>query len=127
MRQATAGLLWSKQFYYYDVDEWLTGDKGTPPPPPERFFGRNNEWNALTNKDIILMPDTWEYPWYAAWDLAFNCIPMAFIDPKFAKHQMILLLREWYMNPMGQLPAYEWNFSDVNPPVHAWPALIFTG
>jgi hypothetical protein len=123
MRQATAGLLWSKQFYYYEVDEWLTGDKGTLPPPPERYFGRNNDWKALSNKDIILMPDTWEYPWYAAWDLAFNCIPMAFIDRQFAKHQMILLLREWYMNPMGQLPAYEWNFSDVNPPVHAWASL----
>ena len=123
MRQATAGLLWSKQFYYYDVDLWLTGDKATPPPPPERFFGRNNEWDFLNNKDIILMPDTWEYPWYAAWDLAFHCIPAAFLDPGFAKHQMILLLREWYMNPMGQLPAYEWNFSDVNPPVHAWASL----
>jgi hypothetical protein len=123
MRQATAGLLWSKQFYYYEIEEWLRGDKATPPPPPERFFGRNNDWRSLINRDIILMPDTWEYPWYAAWDLAFHCIPMAFIDPSFAKHQMILLLREWYMNPMGQLPAYEWNFSDVNPPVHAWASL----
>ena len=123
MRQAISGLFWSKQFYYYEIDEWLTGDKASPPPPPERFLGRNNEWRFLTNRDIILMPDTWEYPWYAAWDLAFHCIPAAFADPGFAKHQMILLLREWYMNPMGQLPAYEWNFSDVNPPVHAWASL----
>ena len=123
LRQAIAGLLWSKQFFYYDVDVWLNGDKATPPPPAERFFGRNKDWGFLSNRDIILMPDTWEYPWYAAWDLAFHCIPMAFVDPKFAKHQMILLLREWYMNPMGQLPAYEWNFSDVNPPVHAWASL----
>ena len=123
MRQAIAGLFWSKQFYYYEIDEWLTGDKGCPPPPPERFLGRNNDWRFLSNRDIIFMPDTWEYPWYAAWDLAFHCIPAAFADPGFAKHQMILLLREWYMNPMGQLPAYEWNFSDVNPPVHAWASL----
>ena len=123
MRQAISGLLWSKQFYYYDVDEWLTGDKATPPPPVERLQGRNKDWTSLNNRDIILMPDTWEYPWYASWDLAFHCIPMAFTDPGFAKHQMILLLREWYMNPMGQLPAYEWNFSDVNPPVHAWASL----
>ena len=123
MRQAISGLLWSKQFYYYDVDKWLSGDDGVPPPPPERNQGRNNNWRYLNNRDIILMPDTWEYPWYAAWDLAFHCIPMAFVDPGFAKHQMITLLREWYMNPMGQLPAYEWNFSDVNPPVHAWASL----
>ena len=123
INQAFAGLSWSKQFYYYDVDEWLSGDKSMPPPPPERLEGRNRDWHFLTNRDIILMPDTWEYPWYASWDLAFHCIPMAFIDPGFAKHQMILLLREWYMSPMGQLPAYEWNFSDVNPPVHAWASL----
>jgi Glycosyl hydrolase family 63 C-terminal domain len=123
MNQAIAGLIWSKQFYYYDVEEWLHGDKGLPPPPPERLTGRNNDWQFLNNRDIILMPDTWEYPWYAAWDLAFHCIPMAFVDPNFAKHQMILLLREWYMSPMGQLPAYEWNFSDVNPPIHAWASL----
>lgn len=123
MTQALAGLLWSKQFYYYDVDQWLTGDEVNPPPPAGRWQGRNKDWAFLTNRDIISMPDTWEYPWYAAWDLAFHCIPMAFVDPKFAKHQMILLLREWYMNPMGQLPAYEWNFSDVNPPVHAWACL----
>ena len=123
MRQAMSGLFWSKQFYYYEIDEWLTGDKGCPPPPAERFSGRNNDWRFLSNRDIIFMPDTWEYPWYAAWDLAFHCIPAAFVDPGFAKHQMILLLREWYMNPMGQLPAYEWNFSDVNPPVHAWASL----
>jgi Glycosyl hydrolase family 63 C-terminal domain len=123
LRQAFAGLLWNKQFYYYDVDVWLSGDKLLPPPPAERLEGRNKDWAFLINRDIILMPDTWEYPWYAAWDLAFHCIPMAFVDPLFAKHQMILLLREWYMNPMGQLPAYEWNFSDVNPPVHAWASL----
>ncbi len=123
MNQAIAGLLWSKQFYYYDVDEWLTGDKAGPPPPPERLQGRNKDWDFLNNRDIILMPDSWEYPWYASWDLAFHCIPAAFVDPNFAKHQMILLLREWYMSPMGQLPAYEWNFSDVNPPVHAWASL----
>ena len=123
MRQAIAGLLWSKQFYYYEINEWLIGDKDNPPPPPERFLGRNNEWKFLSNRDIILMPDKWEYPWYAAWDLAFHCVPAAFVDPAFAKHQLILLLREWYMNPMGQLPAYEWNFSDVNPPVHAWASL----
>ncbi|HEX6849053.1 MAG TPA: glucosidase, partial [Chitinophagaceae bacterium] len=123
MRQAISGLLWTKQFYYYEINEWLIGDKGYLPPPPERFLGRNNDWKFLSNRDIILMPDKWEYPWYAAWDLAFHCIPAAFVDPFFAKHQMILLLREWYMNPMGQLPAYEWNFSDVNPPVHAWASL----
>ncbi|ULQ52873.1 MGH1-like glycoside hydrolase domain-containing protein [Flavihumibacter fluvii] len=123
MNQAIAGLIWSKQFYYYDVDEWLNGDKSMPPPPPERLMGRNKEWSFLNNRDIILMPDTWEFPWYASWDLAFHCIPMAFVDPVFAKHQMVLLLREWYMSPMGQLPAYEWNFSDVNPPVHAWASL----
>jgi hypothetical protein len=122
-RQAISGLLWSKQFYYYDVNLWLTGDEATNRQHPERLQGRNKEWNFLNNKDIILMPDTWEYPWYASWDLAFHCIPMAFVDSGFAKHQMTLLLREWYMSPMGQIPAYEWNFSDVNPPVHAWACL----
>jgi hypothetical protein len=119
-RQALAGMLWSKQFYYYDLDVWLRGDPGMPPPPPERKRGRNHEWGHLHNADIISMPDKWEYPWYAAWDLAFHAIPLALIDPEFAKHQLLLLTKEWYMHPNGQLPAYEWSFSDVNPPVHAW-------
>ena len=119
-RQAFAGMLWSKQFYYYDVEEWINGDKGQPKPPKQREFGRNKDWLHLNNADIISMPDKWEYPWYATWDLAFHCIPLAMIDPEFAKEQLILFTREWYMHPNGQLPAYEWNFSDVNPPVHAW-------
>jgi hypothetical protein len=119
-RQAFAGMLWSKQFYYFDVRAWLEGDPANPPPPAERRHGRNADWSHLYNADIISMPDKWEYPWYAAWDLAFHCIPLALIDPDFAKEQLVLLLREWYMHPNGQLPAYEWNFSDVNPPVHAW-------
>jgi hypothetical protein len=106
-RQAFAGLLWSKQFYYYDVDTWLHGDPSGPPPPDSHTFGRNSEWRHLNNADIISMPDTWEYPWYAAWDLAFHCIPLALVDTDFAKKQLILLLREWYMHPNGQLPAYE--------------------
>ncbi|MGC4030986.1 MAG: hypothetical protein QM754_04465 [Tepidisphaeraceae bacterium] len=120
--QAYAGLLWSKQFYNYSVREWLDGDPAQPPPPPEREKNaRNREWKwHLYNRDIISMPDKWEYPWYAAWDLAFHMIPMARIDPHFAKDQLLLLLREWYMHPSGQLPAYEFSFSDVNPPVHAW-------
>ena len=121
-RQALAGMLWSKQFYYYDVDVWLKGDEGQPIPPEARKRGRNHEWNHLNNADIISMPDKWEYPWYAAWDLAFHAIPFAMIDPEFAKQQMLLLTKEWYMHPNGQLPAYEWAFSDVNPPVHAWAA-----
>jgi hypothetical protein len=121
-RQAFAGLLWSKQFYYYDVARWLRGDPGQPPPPPQRLKGRNHDWTHLYNADVLSMPDKWEYPWYAAWDLAFHCIPLATIDPDFAKQQLVLLLREWYMHPNGQLPAYEWAFSDVNPPVHAWAA-----
>ncbi len=121
-RQAFAGMLWSKQFYHYDVRTWLEGDPAAPPPPAERHSGRNREWSHLYNADIISMPDKWEYPWYAAWDLAFHCIPLAQIDPDFAKEQLILLLREWYMHPNGQLPAYEWAFGDVNPPVHAWAA-----
>lgn len=121
-RQAYAGMLWSKQFYYLDVPQWLKGDPAMPAPPVERQEGRNYEWMHLNNADIISMPDKWEYPWYAAWDLAFHCIPLAKIDPVFAKQQLILLTREWYMHPNGQLPAYEWNFSDVNPPVHAWAA-----
>lgn len=119
-RQAFAGMLWSKQFYYYDVDEWLKGDPAQPAPPPERQSVRNHEWRHLNNADIISMPDKWEYPWYAAWDLAFHMIPFAMIDPEFAKQQLILLTKEWYMHPNGQLPAYEWSFSDVNPPVHGW-------
>jgi hypothetical protein len=121
-RQAFAGMLWSKQFYHYDVSAWLTGDPSQPPPAPERRHGRNHEWSHLYNADIISMPDKWEYPWYAAWDLAFHCIPLALVDPDFAKEQLVLLLREWYMHPNGQLPAYEWAFGDVNPPVHAWAA-----
>ncbi|SDL35581.1 Glycosyl hydrolase family 63 C-terminal domain-containing protein [Catalinimonas alkaloidigena] len=122
-RQALAGLLWSKQFYHYDLTRWLKGDSTQPRPPETRWQGRNHHWPHLNNRDLLLMPDPWEYPWYAAWDLAFHCIPMALIDADFAKQQLILLLREWYMHPNGQLPAYEWNFSDVNPPVHAWAAL----
>ena len=123
MRQAFAGLLWSKQFYHYDVRAWLLGDPAQPKPPARRRTGRNYDWQQLNNADVISMPDKWEYPWYAAWDLAFHCIPLALIDSAFAKSQLVLLLREWYMHPNGQLPAYEWNFSDVNPPVHAWAAL----
>jgi len=122
MRQAFAGLLWSKQFYHYDVSRWLRGDPTSPPPPRERRQGRNHEWTHLYNADVISMPDKWEYPWYAAWDLAFHCVPLALVDPQFAKDQLLLLLREWYMHPNGQLPAYEGNFNDVNPPVHAWAA-----
>ena len=121
-RQAFAGLLWGKQFYYYDVPQWLHGDSAQPPPPPERRQGRNHDWQHLNNADVVSMPDTWEYPWYAAWDLAFHCIPLALIDAQFAKSQLVLLTREWYMHPNGQLPAYEWALGDVNPPVHAWAA-----
>jgi len=121
-RQAFAGMLWSKQFYHLDLRAWLEGDPACPPPPPERRHGRNSEWMHLYNADIISMPDKWEYPWYAAWDLAFHCISLALVDPDFAKEQLILLLREWYMHPNGQVPAYEWAFGDVNPPVHAWAA-----
>ncbi len=120
MRQADAGLLWSRQFYNYDVTTWLKGDPTQPTPPPERLNGRNHDWGHLFNRDIISMPDKWEYPWYAAWDLAFHMIAFASLDPTFAKQQLILLLREWYMHPSGQLPAYEFAFSDANPPVHAW-------
>jgi hypothetical protein len=119
-RQAFAGLLWGKQSYHYDVKRWLGGDPTQPPPDPRRRLGRNHQWLHLHNSDVISMPDKWEYPWYAQWDLAFHCVVMALIDPQFAKDQLILLMREWYMHPNGQLPAYEWNFSDVNPPVHAW-------
>ena len=119
-RQAYAGLLWSKQFYHYSVNDWLQGDPGTVEPPRERRKGRNHGWKHLFNRNILSMPDKWEYPWYAAWDLAFHMIPLCRIDPELAKYQLLLLLREWYMHPNGQIPAYEWNFSDVNPPVHAW-------
>jgi hypothetical protein len=122
MRQSLSGMLWCKQFYHYDVHTWLDGDPAGPAPPKERLRGRNKDWTQLYNDDIISIPDKWEYPWYAAWDLAFHCIPIALIDPDFAKEQLILLLREWYMHPNGQLPAYEWAFGDVNPPVHAWAA-----
>ena len=122
-RQAFAGMMWSKQFYHYVVRDWLSGDDAMPPPSPARFSGRNHEWTHLYNADVISMPDKWEYPWYAAWDLAFHCIPLALVDPDFAKQQLILMLREWYMHPNGQIPAYEWAFGDVNPPVHAWAAL----
>jgi hypothetical protein len=122
-RQAFAGLLWAKQFYHYDVTRWLNGDPGQPLPPPGRGSIRNGGWRHLNNHEVILMPDPWEYPWFAAWDLAFHCVTVAHVDPRFAKDQLVLLLREWYMHPNGQIPAYEWNFSDVNPPVHAWAAI----
>jgi len=122
MRQALGGLLWSKQFYHYDVRQWLEGDPLLPPPPPERLRGRNHEWTHLYNADVLSVPDKWEYPWYAAWDLAFHCVALALVDPDFAKEQLVLFLREWYMHPNGQLPAYEWSLGDVNPPVHAWAA-----
>ena len=121
-RQALAGLLWSRQFYHWDVPRWLAGDPGQPAPPPERRQGRNAGWEHLNNADVLLVPDKWEYPWYAAWDLAFHCVALARVDPELAKAQLILLLREWYMHPNGQLPAFEWNLGDANPPVHAWAA-----
>jgi hypothetical protein len=121
-RQAFAGMIWSKQTFHYDVRQWLAGDETQPKPPEARKHGRNAEWDHLTNDDVISMPDKWEYPWYASWDLAFHCIPFAVIDAEFAKSQLVLLTREWYMHPNGQLPAYEWAFADVNPPVHAWAA-----
>jgi len=122
MRQALAGMLWSKQFYHYVVRDWLEGDPAQPAPPRERKNGRNADWGHLYNADVISMPDKWEYPWFAAWDLAFHCIPLALVDSDFAKDQLVLLLREWYMHPNGQIPAYEWAFGDVNPPVFAWAA-----
>jgi hypothetical protein len=121
-RQAFAGLLWGKQSYHYDVQRWLDGDSTQPKPDPSRRSGRNHDWTSLYNSDVISMPDKWEYPWYAAWDLGFHCVAMALIDPDYAKDQLILFLREWYMHSNGELPAYEWNLSDVNPPVHAWAA-----
>ncbi len=122
-RQALAGMLWSKQYYHIDIPQWIAGDANQPSPPTVRRKGRNHDWFTLNNEDIISMPDKWEYPWYAAWDLAFHCIPLAMVDPNFAKSQLVLFLREWYMRPNGQIPAYEWNFSDVNPPVHAWACM----
>jgi len=122
MRQALAGMLWSKQYYHYVVRDWLEGDPAQPPPPPERKNGRNSDWGHLYNADVLSMPDKWEYPWFAAWDLAFHCIPLTLVDSDFAKEQLLLLLREWYMHPNGQIPAYEWAFGDVNPPVFAWAA-----
>lgn len=119
-RQAFAGMLWSKQYYYFDIEDWLQGDPGQPDPPPSRKRGRNHQWQHLDAADIISMPDKWEYPWFAAWDLAFHALPLALVDAEFAKHQLDIMTREWYMHPNGQLPAYEWAFGDVNPPVHAW-------
>jgi hypothetical protein len=121
-RQALAGMLWSKQFYYIDIPKWLEGDPLQPEPPRSRRHGRNSDWPHLNNADIVAMPDKWEYPWYAAWDLAFHAVTLALVDPAFAKNQLLLLTRDWYMHPNGQLPAYEWAFGDVNPPVHAWAA-----
>lgn len=121
-RQAFAGMLWSKQLYYYDVEQWLNGDPASPAPPSQRRYGRNRDWAHLVNFDVISMPDKWEYPWYATWDTAFHCLPLVLIDSSFAKRQLELMTREWYMHPNGQLPAYEWAFGDVNPPVHAWAA-----
>jgi Glycosyl hydrolase family 63 C-terminal domain len=123
LRQALAGMQWSKQYFHYDVERWLAGDAGQPPPPAARRAGRNAGWTHLVNADIVSMPDKWEYPWYAAWDLAFHTLPLALVDPEFAKEQLLLLGGPGFMHPNGQLPAYEWNFSDVNPPVHAWAAL----
>jgi hypothetical protein len=123
LRQAAAGMLWCKQFYHYDVQRWLDGDPAQPPPPPQRREGRNCGWAHISNHDVISMPDSWEYPWYASWDLAFHTVSLAHLDPNFAKEQLRLLCREWYMHPNGQLPAYEWDFGDTNPPVHAWAAM----
>jgi hypothetical protein len=119
-RQAYAGLVWTKQFYHFVVEDWMIGDPYEMPPPGSRIFGRNSQWLHVFAKDVLSMPDKWEYPWFAAWDLAFHMVPYARIDPYFAKQQLTVLLREWYMHPNGQLAAYEWEFGDVNPPVHAW-------
>jgi hypothetical protein len=123
MRQALAGMLWSKQYYHYNIRRWLQGDPKEPPPPASRLTGRNHDWQHLYNAEVISMPDKWEFPWYASWDLAFHCVALALVDLEFSKAQLLLMLREWYMKPNGQIPAYEWNFNDVNPPVHAWAAL----
>ena len=119
-RQTLAGMIWSKQFYYYDIPQWLEGDPAMPAPPPGRRDGRNSGWKHLNNADIISIPDKWECQWYAVWNLAFHCVPLAMIDPDFAKNQLLLMMRVWYQHPNGQIPAYEWAFDDVNPPVHAW-------
>jgi hypothetical protein len=123
VRQGLAGLMWSKQFYHWDVEQWLDGDPAGPTPPAQRLSGRDSGWRHFNSEDVLLMPDCWEYPWFAAWDLAFHAAVAAHVDPWLAKQQLLLLGREWYMHPEGQLPAYEWNFSDANPPVHAWAAL----
>ena len=123
LRQALAGMLWSKQLYAYDVARWLDGDPAQPTPPASRLGGRNNRWRTFDAFDIMSMPDKWEYPWFAAWDLAFHCVSLARVDPAFAKYQLILLCREWFQHPNGALAAYEWAFDDVNPPVQAWAAL----
>jgi len=123
LRQAAAGLLWCKQFYHYDVQRWLDGDPTQPSPSPARLWGRNHNWAHVRNRDVISMPDSWEYPWYASWDLAFHAVALAHLDPAYAKQQLLLLCREWYMHPNGQLPAYEWDFGDVGPPVQAWSAM----
>jgi hypothetical protein len=120
MRQALSGMLWSKQFFHYVVSDWIKGDKHSSEPPSQRQWGRNWEWKHVFCRDVLSMPDKWEYPWFASWDLAFHTIPLSMVDPQFAKDQLLLLLREWYMHPNGQLPAYEFAFGDVNPPVHAW-------
>ena len=122
-RQAFAGMIWGKQFYRYDVKRWLDGDPTQPPPPPQRRSGRNAGWLNVDARDILSMPDPWEYPWFAAWDMAFHTVALAHVDPAFAKYQLLVLCREWFQNPNGALPAYEWAFSDANPPVHAWAAL----
>jgi hypothetical protein len=122
-RQAFAGMLWSKQHYHYSVHRWLEGDASGPAPPEARRHGRNHDWPHFAASDILSMPDKWEYPWFAAWDTAFHVVPLAMIDPEFAKNQLLLLMREWYMHPNGQIPAYEWAFGDVNPPVFAWAPL----
>ncbi len=121
-RQAFSGMLWCKQLYYYVVADWLDGDKGSVPPPPQRRTGRNNRWRHFYSDDVLSMPDSWEYPWFASWDMAFHTIVLSMIDPDFAKRQLMILAREWQMNPDGQIPAYEWSFDDVNPPLHAWAA-----
>ena len=123
VRQALAGMMWTKQWFHYDVEQWLDGDPAGPPPPEGRDRGRNHEWRHLNTADVLTVCDTWEYPWFATWDLAFQCVAIAHLDPELAKEQLLLVCREWYMHPSGQLPAYEWAFGDVNPPVHAWAAL----
>src|SRR5438046_714991 len=115
-------MLWGKQFYHYIIEQWLEGDPAQPPPPEERKEGRNSQWRHIYNERVMSMPDKWEFPWYASWDLAFHCIPLALVDPQFAKVQLDIIVREWYQHPNGQIPAYEWNFGDVNPPVIAWAA-----